>query len=124
MEVLKYSYPSPLFPFPFPSQPFCPLSDGSAHDVNPTKLLFQGFVLDKVANSSNRRPSTIPIVAVVSMGSMYLGLKTRTVMARQGRGDQGEERNYQVDTHRSGKFLWGFDRRGGDGADEGIGGGV
>lgn len=45
-------------------------------------------------------------------------------MAQQGRGDQGEERNYQVDTHRSGECLCGCERCGGDRADERTGGGV
>lgn len=35
------------------------------------------------------------------MGSLYLGLKARTVMAQQERA--GQERDYRVDTNRSGE---------------------
>ena len=80
MELLKQ------VPLPF---------SASTHDVNPG----YGQRL-----TGPRRPSTIPLVAAVSVGSMYLGLKTRTVMARRERAAQDGDRNYQVDTHRSGEF--------------------
>ncbi len=51
------------------------------------------------------RPSTLPIIAVLGSGAFYIGLKSKTEMAKQARrevGKGGEETNYEVSTSRSG----------------------
>ena len=50
-----------------------------------------------------RRPSTLPLLAVFSLGSLYAGLKAKTIMARRERAANGQEKNYEVRTHRSGE---------------------
>lgn len=49
-----------------------------------------------------KRPSTIPLLAFASVGSLYIGLKTRTIMAQRERAAEDQAKNYEVRPHRSG----------------------
>ena len=66
--------------------------------------------IDRVQHSNaewleSRRPSTLPLLALASGGSQYIGLKTRTIMARRERAAEGEAKNYEVRPHRSGEYM-------------------